>query len=489
MSIFSIFFFFRRFYASLALHELIDEVPIHVVAAKFKVNRGILQCLQQSASLFASIVTSFCNALNWELLGYLVSQFKDRLFFGVHQDLLDLMKIPIINSQRARALFKAGFHNLADLSNADLVSIEKCLYDSISFDTKKRDGESAYDEEQRNELRLVFITGKAGLTVSEAAKMIIEGARNYLQKEIGLSEVIWSHNTTTKNSVIQQEQNGSAIVNRSEENCVTQKPPNIELKSEKMEKVDSGSDVEMENNRHNGIDNNNNNPSVNRLLKNSSQTESRPEVEFNNHNQLPVKTSSQNLTEPGNKHHATVDRTPIQIIDIFQNVDFFRTFHKKFHVFTEGSLSLAINAIQSDQMKNHNCVLTDNFYIHGVYLCLGGNIVFYMNLQETGPNGLNFTEKISFLREILTHANFTLKILEAREELKKLIDCVQLPLETCLFEDPKIAQWLSQSNDEPDFNEMVSIVIFSSFKFGTNRACLFSGCEIHIQFRSYLTKN
>lgn len=446
----------HRFYASLALHELIDEVPIHVVASKFKVNRGILQCLQQSASLFASIVTSFCNALNWELLGYLVSQFKDRLFFGVHQDLLDLMKIPTINSQRARALFKAGFHNLVDLSNADLLCIEKCLYDSISFDTKKRDGESVHDEKQRNELRLVFITGKAGLTVSEAAKMIIESARNYLQKEIGLSEVIWSHNTTKKNTGIQQEQNEDAIIHRSEENRLTKEPPNLQMKLEKLEKVVSGPDVEMINNAPNNIDNNNN-PFVNRLSKNSPRIESRPESEMNNHNQLPIKTSSQSLTDRDNKHHASVDRTPMQIIDVFQNVDFFQLFYKKFHVFAEGGMSLAINAFQSDGTKNYNCVLADNVYIDGVYLCLGKKIVFYLNLQESGPNGLNFREKLSFLREVLTRTNFTLKILDAREELKKIINCVQVPFETCLFEDPKIAQWLPQSNNEPDFNEMVSI--------------------------------
>lgn len=454
-----IIYFIYRFYASLALYELIDEVPIHVVASKFKVNRGILQCLQQSASLFASIVTSFCNALNWELLGYLVSQFKDRLFFGVHQDLLDLMKIPIITSQRARALFKAGFHNLVDLSKADLLSIEKCLYDSISFDTKKREGESVYDEKQRNELRLVFITGKAGLTVSEAAKMIIESARNYLQKEIGLSEVIWSHNTTIKNADIQQEQNEIAIEHRSKENRLTQKPSNLQMKLEKLEKVVSGPDVEMENNAPNNIDNNNNSPFVNRLPKNSPRPESRPEKELNNHNQLPIKTSSQSLTEPDNKHLTSVDRAPMQIIDVFQNVDFFQLFYKKFHVFAEGGLSVAINAIQSDGTKNYNCVLADNVYIDGVYLCLGEKIVFYLNLQESGPNGLNFREKISFLREVLTRTNFTLKILDAREELKKIINCVQLPFETCLFEDPKIAHWLPQSNSEPDFNEMVSIVV------------------------------
>lgn len=432
--------YISRFYASLALQELIDEVPIHVVASKYKVNRGILQCLQQSASLFAGIVTSFCNALNWELLGLLVSQFKDRLFFGVHQDLLDIMKIPIINSQRARALFKAGFRTLADLSNATLLSIEKCLYDSISFDTKKRDGESKYDEEQRNELRLVFITGKAGLTVPEAAKMIIEGARNYLQKEIGVSDVIWSHDSTSRNANIQQDQTGYAT---GKESCnpdrTTQKSSYIEPKSKKH----VGS--EMQNDKQNVA-----NPFVD--SKNSNQDD------LINNSQLTIKILSRSLNDANIKHHATVDRTPITIIDVFQNAEFFQLFYKKIHVFVEGGFSLAINDIQSDERKMINYLLMNNDYLHGVSLCLGGKIVFYLNLQESGPKGINFTEKISFLREILMRSDFTFKILEAKEALKKILSCVPLFHVNCLLEDPKIAHWLSQSNIEPDFNEMVRIL-------------------------------
>lgn len=421
---------------------MIDEVPIHVVASKFRINRGILQCLQQSASLFAGIVTSFCNALNWELLGLLVSQFKDRLFFGVHQDLLDLMKIPIINSQRARALFKAGFHTLTALSNADLLSIEKCLHDSISFDTKKCDGESKYDEDQRNELRLVFITGRADLTVREAAKMIIESARNYLQKEIGVSDVIWSRDTTKINADIQQKQMKVADrYSRSEENHSAQKLFRIEPSSKQPDKEIAKT----------GIINNNRVP-INNLHKESNLDEL-------NNNIRNTKKASQNVSDSNSDHHATVDGSPIKMIDVFQNVDFFRLFHKKFYVFAEAGLSLAINSIQSHEIEIYNCLLMENIYLHGVSLCLAGKIVFYLNFQESGSKGLNFTEKISFLREVLMREDFTLKIVEVREVLKRILGCIPLFHVNCLLEDPKIAQWLCHSNVEPDFNDMVRIMI------------------------------
>jgi len=46
----------RRFYTALALHDLVNEIPLPVVARKFGCSRGMLQSLQQSASTFAGII-------------------------------------------------------------------------------------------------------------------------------------------------------------------------------------------------------------------------------------------------------------------------------------------------------------------------------------------------------------------------------------------------------------------------------------------------
>lgn len=43
----------QRFYAALALNELIQEVPLAVVAEKYNCNKGILQSLQQTTSTFS----------------------------------------------------------------------------------------------------------------------------------------------------------------------------------------------------------------------------------------------------------------------------------------------------------------------------------------------------------------------------------------------------------------------------------------------------
>ena len=43
----------RRFYTALALHDLVQEVPLLGVAARFNCNKGQLQSLMQSAATFA----------------------------------------------------------------------------------------------------------------------------------------------------------------------------------------------------------------------------------------------------------------------------------------------------------------------------------------------------------------------------------------------------------------------------------------------------
>lgn len=132
------------------------------MALKFKFPRGTLQSLQQMAAQFASTVASFCHALDWKTLARIIVEFKDRLYFGVHHDLVDLMKIPNLNSQRARSLFNEGIKNLTDLAKSNQFIIEKILYNSIGFDTKQRDGENEWDAEQRNKLRCFIVTGKSG---------------------------------------------------------------------------------------------------------------------------------------------------------------------------------------------------------------------------------------------------------------------------------------------------------------------------------------
>lgn len=209
------FFFTQRFYTALALQELVNEVNINTVAAKYKFTRGQLQSLQQMASTFAGVVTHFCTALNWNLLALIIGQFKERLFFGVHRDLIDLMRLQHLNGVRARALFDGGCKSLSDLATANLLTIERILFDSVSFDAKLRDGETDFEAAQRNKVRFLYVTGRTGLTIREAAKLMIEDARRFLEMEMGVRHVQWSQDESVEGL------DGQVVQSNPTENIVT----------------------------------------------------------------------------------------------------------------------------------------------------------------------------------------------------------------------------------------------------------------------------
>ena len=79
------------------------------------------------------MVTAFCRRLGWSSVELLISQFQDRLLFGVQRELCDLMKLDALNAQRARALFDEGITCLADLAVADVCDVENALHKSLPF--------------------------------------------------------------------------------------------------------------------------------------------------------------------------------------------------------------------------------------------------------------------------------------------------------------------------------------------------------------------
>ena len=105
------------------------------------------------------------------------------------------MKLPNMNCHRARSLFKKGIEKVVDLANSKTVTIENILLNSIDFDCEiQRDNENEGEAQKRIKRRNFFITGKSsGLTVVEAAKILIEDARKFVEFEMGAKNVNWSN--------------------------------------------------------------------------------------------------------------------------------------------------------------------------------------------------------------------------------------------------------------------------------------------------------
>ncbi|XP_009946472.1 PREDICTED: DNA polymerase theta-like, partial [Leptosomus discolor] len=199
----------KRFFTSLALLDLISEVPLKDMTKKYNCSRGQLQSLQQSAATYAGMVTVFCNRLGWHNMELLLSQFQSRLTFGVQRELCDLVRVSLVNAQRARMLYNAGFVTVADLAKASPDDVATALKNSVPFKSVRRavdeDEESA---EERRTVRSIWMAGMKGLTERKAASLIVEEARGLLQQDLALMGVQWNPESfleTDTSSVISSE--------------------------------------------------------------------------------------------------------------------------------------------------------------------------------------------------------------------------------------------------------------------------------------------
>ncbi|XP_063060010.1 DNA polymerase theta [Engraulis encrasicolus] len=197
----------KRFFTTLVLLDLVNEMPLNVVAKKYGCSKGQLQSLQQSASTYAGMVTVFCNRLGWHNLEMLLSQFQSRLSFGVQRELCDLVRISLLNAQMARTLYSGGLLTVADVAHAKVADVEKVLRKAVPFKSSKQAvDESEWEAEERRSLRCIWVSGKKPLTEREAAQEIVAEARHLLQQDLAMLGVNWDPASLPQEGSTEQQQ-------------------------------------------------------------------------------------------------------------------------------------------------------------------------------------------------------------------------------------------------------------------------------------------
>ncbi|TGZ76073.1 hypothetical protein CRM22_000012 [Opisthorchis felineus] len=171
----------RRFYTALTLYRLVCEDGLGTVAEQFGVNRGLLQSLQQQASTYAGMVTIFCNRLGWIHLERLLAGFQSRLFYGVAEELVDLVRLlPLVNAQRARALYAGGYTSVSAVANAKPRDLSRLLQRAIPF---QRGELSAPGAPQR---QTIMLDDGRYVDEEEAAPLIVQKAQDLLRQDLAV---------------------------------------------------------------------------------------------------------------------------------------------------------------------------------------------------------------------------------------------------------------------------------------------------------------
>lgn len=443
--------FFPRFYTALALQELVNEKSISEVAVKYKINRGVLQNLQQSAATFAGVVTTFCKSLgaDWNLLALILTQFRERLFFGIHPDLMDLMKIPSMSSTRiARALFKSGLEKLSDLANSKALKVENVLMDlGGNF----------------------FVSGKSTeINANELAKLLIKDARNHVECEMGLKKVEWrndgeekKNDETSVNSVesfkVEDSKNEESVNKTSQE-----RQSASESRKRKAETQLKSRESSPESSKKSKIDV----TEYKRKLRSSGGAK-----DFKIPN--PIISPDSSLfdldTSTSSTSSSLLELTQqfLTIIDVLASPKLFELFKqevlqqkvigmsigvKKFEV---KSQKIGGNLLNPEVTVGHNFTFDSTFYIECLSFCYNGNRICQLNMQTDDANTLQ--EIKNFLHRLLTGQDVTLNIYEAREGLKTLLKAMNMKDSvSAKISDPRIASWLIDPDTTLTWHEMVT---------------------------------
>ena len=116
----------RFFYACL-LQKLIAEQTVNDIVKYYDIPRGSVQSLQMQAATFAGQSVRFCEMTGCSTLGKALNTYKERLNFGVKNELLPLMKLQSCSRYIARVLVSSRISTPLELSELSEEDISRIL--------------------------------------------------------------------------------------------------------------------------------------------------------------------------------------------------------------------------------------------------------------------------------------------------------------------------------------------------------------------------
>lgn len=370
----------------------------------------------------------------------------------------------------------------------------QCLTDSISFDVKKRDGETNYDAEQRNKHRLLFVTGRAGLTPTEAAKLIIDEAREYLRTEMGIQNINWTQHDVLTTGI----EEAPVEVAKNGLNDDAARDINVAVDSIEVGKNDentASNDRQPTQKRRIPMDERVMTPNKRRnqgqtviTVRETSSGESSENSEvdsiildnslsfYNDENDDFMQQLRSISNSPVLADGVYSNGPRLQIVDVTKTVDEFNKFAKAFENVMECGFSLATARPDiSAGSKSYRCVILPDLYLYGVAISFQDKYTtHFISLQD--DSSVEFCRKCDFIQTMMGRKKLTLICNDSKTQLKTLLKAVpQIQRVHCLIKDPLVAQWLIQPEDYNnrtfskmvgnDYEKKISIIIGNPMKY------------------------
>ena len=164
----------------------------------------------------------FCAKLRWHNMEILIKQFEDRFMFGVQPELLELLKLPVMNAFRARVLYSNGIETIMDIIKCDVMSLAKIISDSVPFEVNKANNNNRKD---KSRLKFLWIecfeqdrlndsvTFDDNLIEHYIAESLIKIAKEFQQHEIGCVDINWDKKSSVQSVPFSQAKMVCFLVN------------------------------------------------------------------------------------------------------------------------------------------------------------------------------------------------------------------------------------------------------------------------------------
>ncbi len=127
----------NKIFGTLVLHDWINEKSEQSILEEYNIRPGILQAMLQvcdwlsyAASELAKLINEKENSIKMRIL-------RERLKYGVKEELLPLVIVKHIGRVRARKLYRAGIRNVVQLKKIDVVDLGRIIGKGIAEKVKK----------------------------------------------------------------------------------------------------------------------------------------------------------------------------------------------------------------------------------------------------------------------------------------------------------------------------------------------------------------
>jgi len=170
-----------------------------------------------------------CEKLGWETLAVVIKMFQDRLYFGISQDLIELMNINCLNAQMARCLFDAGYTDVKTIAHSNKFEIEKVLINKAP---------------ENGELKSNWVSSKCkSMSDSEISELIIKEARCVIE-DIAGGKIEWECNDSLDIKTAESTQI-SKQTSFSEEGTCDKTKVRVKYVNDNLDQIGAGSQSEL----------------------------------------------------------------------------------------------------------------------------------------------------------------------------------------------------------------------------------------------------